>query len=164
MECKVCGSALEEGRVRCPECGFPVMMMVEGTLQEKEKIEELARDYRKKKLAAASVALIVYTNEISGDQVTVKAQECIVLASGEKLSGHAIVWYPECFARLDGHPTLRLSIVNSKGETRVQSMEIANPQIQDFWQIGVLPEAGFKCRLVLGNADKYTVTESISLL
>ena len=24
MECKVCGSALEEGRVRCPECGFPV--------------------------------------------------------------------------------------------------------------------------------------------
>lgn len=50
MECKVCGSALEEGRVRCPECGFPVMMMVDGTLQEKEKIEELARDYRKKKL------------------------------------------------------------------------------------------------------------------
>lgn len=164
MKCKVCGYVLEEGRARCPECGFPVMMMVEGSQQEEQKIAELASGYRRQKLVKASVSLNVYTNEMTDDQVMVKNQECIVLAAGESLGGDAIIWYPEKFARLEGEPVLRLSVVNSKGETKALSLEIANPKIEDFWQVGVLPEAGMKCRVVLGKMDQYTSTEEISLL
>ena len=117
-----------------------------------------------KKLANANVTLIVYTNEIVEDQVNIKKQEGIVLASGEALGGNGIIWYPEHFARLEGDPVLQLSVTNSRGETIARSMELANPQILDFWQVGVLPEAGLKCRIVLGNGNKYTSTEEISLL
>lgn len=164
MKCKVCDAALEEGRARCPVCGFPVMMMVEGNPQEEQKIMELAESYRKKKLVNANVTLIVYTNEIVENQVNIKKQEGIILASGEALGGNGIIWYPEHFARLEGDPVLQLSVTNSRGETIARSMELANPQILDFWQVGVLPEAGLKCRIVLGNGNKYTSTEEISLL
>lgn len=164
MKCEVCGYEINDGSVRCSKCGFPVIMMVKGDQQEEEKVRELADTYRKKKLAKVSVALKVYTNEIKDDKVKVKDESYIVLAQGEALSGRAIIWYPEKFARLSGNPELAVSMVNSSGENKTMTLKLKNPQIEDFWQIGVFPEGGFECRLVLGNEEKYEMTELFSVL
>lgn len=164
MKCKVCGCELEEGRAMCGKCGFPVMVMVEGDSKEEEKINELAAGYRRKKMAGVGIALKVYTNEMVDGDVKVKNEAYITLADGDSLSGNTICWYPEKFARLTGDCNIQVSVVNTQGETKNYTMTLANPNIMDFWQVGVLPEDGFKCRIVLGNTKKYVASDVISYL
>ncbi len=163
MECRVCGFEVGEGKAKCPRCDFPVMMMVQGDKHEEEKVRQLADNFREKKFKGICVKLKVYTNEMSGDEVIVKETSDIVLLDGSKMSEDEIIWYPEKFARLSSDPELDITVQNIRGEEKKITLRLDNPNIKDFWYIGVLVEKGLECRVVLGNEEKFVQSEMIQL-
>lgn len=164
MKCQVCKHEVEQGRARCPVCGFPVIQMVEGDTSEEEKRDELAKNYRRRKLENVSISLKVYTNAMEDGDIRITDESFILLAEKDALIGDEIIWYPEKFARLTGDCILRIEVANVDGQIKEQDIRIENPDIMDFWQVGVLPLEGFQCRIILGSREKYSISDIISYL
>ncbi len=49
MICYACQSKMEEGRAKCPVCGFPVIQSVEGNADEIERIRQMAKEYMRQR-------------------------------------------------------------------------------------------------------------------
>ena len=164
MKCKICNCEVPSGSAKCLKCGFPVLQMVQGDAAEEQKMNELAENFRKKKVAPVCIYLTVYTNELNKNQVKVVQTEKILLAQGEQLLSSGIIWYPEKFARLSGVSKLDLSVTHTNGETKNRSISVSNPNIEEFWQVGIVPLNGMEFKVALGNAATYSCSETISYL
>lgn len=164
MRCRVCNSEIDTGIAKCPKCGFPVLQMVKGDVAEEKKMNELAENFRKKKVETVSVQMVVYSNGIENDKPKVIKEDYILLAKGEQLLGHEIIWYPENFARLSGDCKLRVRLIRTNGESQDVDISVENPNIMDFWKIGVAPQDGMAFKIVLGSKKSYSSSEKISYL
>jgi hypothetical protein len=164
MKCKVCKNDVEQGRAKCPLCGFPMLQMVQGSEAEQKKADEMAENYRKKLMQPVKIGLKVYTNAMDNGNLTVKKEEYITLAEGLSLAGSEIIWYPEKFARQTGECMMKIAITDTKGNKKDQNIVVANPNIMDFWQVGVQPLEGFSFRIVLGKMGDYAVSDTLSCL
>lgn len=164
MKCKVCNYAMNPGMAKCPKCGFPVLQMVKGDGAEEKRMKELADKFRKKKVETVKIWMTVCTNTKVNDKVNVAKEENILLARGEQLLKAPILWYPEKFARLSGNCRLKLSIVHTDGRCEKKDVLINNPNINDFWSVGIMPLDGMEFRVVLGNEKTYSSSDKFSFL
>lgn len=164
MKCRVCNSEINVGIAKCPKCGFPVLQMVKGDAAEEKKMNELADNFRKKKVGPVRIQMTVYTNALENDKVKVVKEEDILLAQGEQLLENGIIWYPENFARLSGDCKLKLKLIRTNGESQTLNISVANPNIMDFWKIGVQPLDGLEFKVVLGNTNGYSSSDKFSYL
>ena len=164
MKCKVCNCEVGSGIAKCSKCGFPMLQMVQGDSAEEKHMNDLASSFRKKKVEAVRIYMNVYTNVIDGERAKIVKEEEILLAKGEHMSGSQILWYSEKFAQLSGECQLKLNIVRTNGEKTKSSIRLQNPNIDDFWQVGILPLDGMEFQVVLGNQRAYSSSERISYL
>ena len=98
------------------------------------------------------------------DKVKVVKEDKILLAQGDQLAGNQIIWYPENFARLSGDCKLKLSLVHTNGDLEDMNISVANPNIMDFWNIGIMPLEGLEFKVVLGNKNTYSCSDKFSYL
>ena len=164
MRCKVCQSEIDKGIAKCSKCGFPVLQMTQGTAAEEEKMNKLAESYKSKKMENVRISLIVYTNAMDTDRAKVVREDEILLASGSSLNVGKICWYPEKFARQSGHCQLNLKIVTSNGAVKNIKVPLKNPNIMDFWKVGIYPMEGMEFKVVLGNETSYSCSDKFSFL
>lgn len=164
MKCKVCNCEVTSGLAKCSKCGFPMLQMVKGDVEEEKKINELAKNFRKKKVEPVRVQLKVYTNAMENNTVKVVKEENILLAQGQQLLEDTIIWYPENFARLSGDCELKLNLIRTNGKPQEISISVANPNIKDFWKIGLQPLEGMEFQVVLGNKNTHSCSDKISYL
>ena len=164
MKCKICNCEVTSGSAKCLKCGFPVLQMIKGDAAEEQKMNELANNFRKKKVEPVRIYLTVYKNAIEKDQVKVVETENILLAQGNQLLNTAIIWYPEKFARLSSVGQIKLSVVHTNGQTQEIEISMPTPNVSDFWQIGIVPLNGMEFKLALGNTATYSCSEKISYL
>ena len=164
MKCKVCNCEVSSGIAKCSRCGFPVLQMVQGNADEEKRMNDLASSFRKKKIEPVRIYMNVYTNAMDGDHAKVVKEEEILLAAGEQMTGSQILWYPEKFAQLSGECQVKLNIVRTSGEKTYLPVSLRNPNISDFWQVGILPLDGMEFQVVLGNQKSYSDSERISYL
>ena len=164
MKCKVCNCEVGSGIAKCSRCGFPVLQMVNGGAEEEKYMNELASSIRKKKFDPVRIYMTVYTNKIEENRAKAVKEDQILLAKGDQMLHSDILWYPEKFAQLSGECRVKLNIIHTNSERCEISVDIQNPQINDFWQIGVRPLAGMEFQLVLGNQTTYRCSDRISYL
>ncbi|MBQ2288240.1 MAG: hypothetical protein II251_05995 [Lachnospiraceae bacterium] len=164
MKCKICNHEMNPGIAKCPKCGFPVLQMVKGDAAEEKRMNELADNFRKKKMEPVRIQMTVYTNAMENDKVKVVKEDKILLAQGDQLAGNQIIWYPENFARLSGDCKLKLSLVHTNGDLEDMNISVANPNIMDFWNIGIMPLEGLEFKVVLGNKNTYSCSDKFSYL
>ncbi len=164
MKCKVCNNEMNPGIAKCLRCGFPVLQMVKGDSAEEKKMNELAENFRKKMIGPVKIQMTVYTNAMENDNVKIVKEDKILLAQGEQLFGKQIIWYPENFARLSGECKLKLSLVHTNGDLENLNISVDNPNIMDFWNVGIMPLEGLEFKVVLGNKNAYSCSDKFSYL
>ncbi len=164
MKCKICKHEMNPGIAKCPKCGFPALQMMKGNAEEEKKVNELANNFRKNKIAPVKIEMTVYTNAMENDKVKVVKEEKILLAKGEQLLESEIIWFSENFARLSGDCKLKLSIVHTNGEMENVTVSVENPNIMDFWKVGIMPLDGLEFKVVLGNKKIYSCSDKFSYL
>ena len=164
MKCKICNCELTSGTAKCLKCGFPVLQMIKGDAAEEQKMNDLVKNFRKKKVEPVRIYLTVYKNAIEKDKVKVVETEKILLAKGDQMIGTEIIWYPEKFARLSRVGQIQLSVVHTNEQEKEVKVSMPVPNISDFWQVGVVPLDGMEFKLALGNVTTYSCSETISYL
>ena len=78
MKCKICNCELTSGTAKCLKCGFPVLQMIKGDAAEEQKMNDLVKNFRKKKVEPVRIYLTVYKNAIEKDKVKVVETEKIL--------------------------------------------------------------------------------------
>ena len=168
MKCYVCGTNIDErADGDCPRCGFPILKVQENDPDALEQIRQLAQTYRSRYYPRSStITLEVYQNQIDGEHVTLDKTAQIVLASPEQLAQMEpgdIRWYPEKFARLEGEQTLSVSISNENGSNRSLKLKVPNPDIHDFWQVGVQLQENASFCIVIGKTGSFVSSRTVTL-
>ena len=164
MKCKVCQSEIDKGITKCSKCGFPVLQMTQGTAAEEEKLNKLAESFKKKKMENVRISLVVYTNAMDEYRVKVVRTDEILLASGSHLDVGKILWYPEKFARQSGDCHLNMKVTGSDGNVKNFKVSLKNPNIMDFWKVGIYPMDGMEFKVVVGNETSYSSSDKFSFL
>jgi hypothetical protein len=118
--------------------------MVAGTQEEETRGDELAGEYRAKKLGSVKIRLKVYKNELKNEQVQAVQTDYISLFQGNQWKKEGILWYEERFARLSGDCKINLEVVHTDGKKEESTLLIHNPQVEDFWHVGVELLEGFQ--------------------
>ena len=81
LTCPVCGLELTGLEAACPRCTFPNISSVSGSEEEKQALEKLVVEFRRRYWSNAKISLNVYTNRLTDDgEVEVAQTEQITLA------------------------------------------------------------------------------------
>ena len=180
IKCLVCGRTYSEEEPVCPTCKFPNISMTSDDPAEREKILNMAAEYKKAHWNFPlhyTVNLLVYTYEpLLGEKVNVPEEmdtwtdirqagsELIPIGDTEMLQDGIISWYPETFARQSEDITLRIRMLpKTEGKVKNFAVHMDNPKTEDFWRVGMLKKES-DLRLVLGTPQKDTLSNPIPYL
>lgn len=165
LTCPVCGLELTGLEAACPRCTFPNISSASGSEEEKQALEKLVVEFRRRYWSNAKISLNVYTNRLTDDgEVEVAQTEQITLAKAGDLEPGKILWYPEKFARLFGDCTLNVIVESNDGAREEHSVTLENPRVQDFWSVGVLSDEKMNFRIVIGTEKQYSSSGPIAML
>ncbi len=164
--CICCQADMEDGRAKCPVCGFPVIHNVQGNQEEMDNIKKMADEYGKKKRKGIRIGITAYGYCMDNEELKLDKTEEIFLAWADELSMGKIVWCEKDFARIDSDETVSLHVsVKKEGKDVVfQDVKIKLPRIQGFCHVGVELKEGFQVELILGNETIYERSERLDLL
>lgn len=165
MKCFACQTEIEDGRARCPLCGFPVVQIVQADENELEKIRKMGNDFRRKKLEGISVGIVAYKYAMKDGELKLDKENRIEVFHCDEISPNETIWYEERFARVETEETVTLKMFVQRGDSRqLFEFDFKVPQIKGFWYIGLKMENGFKARLLLGDREVYEMSAPFSLV
>lgn len=156
MKCLCCGMDFSVDLGKCPRCKFPVIGLTDDSEESRKQLLKMAADYRKKHWHECKVFLEVYSNKIKNYEVVTEAKEYILLGETSKMPSGGIRWNAEKFARLNGDCKLNVAIECEGTDRKLIKLSVANPKINDFWQVGLKKKTDDAYCIVVGNEAKYT--------
>lgn len=164
MKCAVCGQDVT-GKSKCTNCGFTVYYAVgDKTKEIKEKIELLARKYRRKCADQIQISLYQCFLEEKEKKRIVKKEEWIPLISGRDLIPGSESWAEAkfCRQRLDQKVCLKIKKKWFQ-EEKIDKVMISPPIIFDFWRVGVRCRDDSHIQILLGRKDCFQTSEELDL-
>ena len=160
MRCVCCRSPVDEEKVCCPRCGFPLL----GGDQENRR--RIAGDYRKKLLGDTflSVRQYFYGYDSDGDLQELKSEYVRAACAGE-LPPEGIRWLNTEFAPLASGRDVELEIqIQNGSRSRSAKLLIAAGKLDRMTQLGIYSDEGLRVRFAVGNGTQAVLSDSVPLL
>ncbi len=165
MKCAVCRIGIEMGRGKCPVCGFPVLWKMEEGEKARQQSEELAEQYRKKKLAETVVGFVEHTYEGENGKLTFqKSEEKPIMACKDMQFGE-IYWYSEEYPRISGEEiAVEVFVRRTENEVTNYTLKLKQPDTEKSWKVGVCLLDGFQIKFLVGNEEAVSELDVLSIL
>lgn len=162
--CPVCGMRLPETDNSCPVCGFPRVALANNSAEEIEWVMKQADEYRVQNFHPdATFRLTVYSNRENDDEI-ISTPEQLFLAEYHELKAGEVKWINEDFARLFGDVRMKLEIKDIAGRRKETEVFVRNPQVSDFWRIGIVAGENYSIRLLVGSSTQNCSSEPVYYL
>ncbi len=165
MKCAVCRAGIEMGRGKCPVCGFPVLWKMEEGEKARQQSEELAEQYRKKKLAETVVGFVEHTYEGENGKLTFqKSEEKPIMACKDMQFGETY-WYSEEYPRISGEEiAVEVFVRRTENEVTNYTLKLKQPDTEKSWKVGVCLLDGFQIKFLVGNEEAVSELDVLSIL
>lgn len=163
IKCLVCDSLYAAEESECPDCGFPNISLTSGSEEEKQKIADMAAQYRKlhfKGLQDLKIFLSASQNKAVGMVVSTKTSPYWYLGKTEALKESVIFWSDMAFARQDRDVSVRICVENMKGKKKYYRVNLKDLKTTGLRRLGLLRLKG-ELHLVLGDTEGYTMSNPI---
>ena len=165
MICYACQSKMEEGRAKCPVCGFPVIQSVEGNTVEIEGVRQMAKEYMKQWLGGAVIGIASYSYVVENHKLKQDNIADIDLAKADELVVGEPLWSDIDFTKVDDQGMITVNAFMKKDGIRyAYELQARLPSNTGACHVGVLLMEGLKARLVLGNKESHTYSQPFSLV
>ena len=160
MRCVCCRSTVDEEKVCCLRCGFPLL----GGDQENRR--RIAGDYRKKLLGGTflSIRQYYYGYDSDGDLQELKSEYVRAACAGE-LPPEGILWLDCAFAPLASGRDVELDIQIQNGSClRSAKLLVAAGKLNRMTRLGIYADEGLRVRFAVGNGTESVLSDSVPLL
>lgn len=165
MICFACQSTVEDGRAKCPVCGFPVIQSVGGNTVEIDRIRQMARGYIRQWLEGIVIGIASYSYVLENNKLRQDKAADLDLAQADQLMVGVPVWNDADFANVEEQGVITIHAFMRKGGIRyAYELQAQLPPITGSCHVGVLLMKGLKARLVLGNPENHTYSQPFSLI
>jgi hypothetical protein len=163
--CQLCQTSFEEEEYTCPYCGMEVEYAI-----DEAGIEILGRrveEYRVDILNRIKAIGVQYYEPciFEGDKIVQGKLRKREILTGASLPLATVVWCEELFRR-DEQEVVRLNLYVEdveNNEAKIPDVEMANPQINDFWRIGLLLNSNLTIDVYLGSLSGNRTSKNIKL-
>jgi len=165
MKCAVCRAEIEMGRGKCPVCRFPVLWKTEEGEKTRQQSEELAEQYRRKKLAETVVGFVEHTYEGENGKLTFqKSEEKPIIACKDMQFGETY-WCGEEYPCISGaEVVVEVFVRRTENEVTNYTLKLKQPDTEKSWKVGVCMLDGFRIKFLVGNEEAVSELDMLSLL
>ena len=156
MKCNCCGITVSKNIANCTVCGYPLLA---------GNSIEIISNHRGALLKDITLNLKCYDYEVSNGELKVSNAVYKRFFSANELSMNNIKWYDSKF---DDFPTdkkfvIDLMIKSAKG-TVEKKINVSPKEKISRCMIGAFLTEGFNIALVVGNENKYVISDTVTIL
>lgn len=165
MICYACQSKMEDGRAKCPVCGFPVIQSVEGNTVEIQGIRQMAKDYIRQWLGGVVIGIASYSYVMEDNKLKQDKIADLDLAQADQLVVGEPLWSDVDFAKVDDRGMVTIhAFMKRDGIRYAYELQAKLPETAGSCHVGVMLMEGLKAQLVLGNPESHTISQPFSLV
>lgn len=167
VRCLLCNKSINPDIAKCPVCGFRVIHTTYKNNEINNNVfKQIKIDYLEYKLSGISVGLKVYDYAVTENDVTIIAENDIILCECKNLRPNEITWFNDIFEEIISDRKFALCVfVKKQNESnRVFKVDIMPNRNISHSKIGVILDNGLTFRIVIGKENDYISSRAIQLL